>query len=87
MRVEAEPTGRGAAVPAHCRSSKGGGALEFEHAQRPKRQHKVENKNAGKTLNKVGKTLNKVGKTLNKKCHPTHIRTTTPARDFSSATR
>ena len=80
MRVEAEPTGRGAAVPAPGRSSNGGGALEFEHAQRPKRQHKVENKN-------VGKTLNKVGKTLNKKCHPTHIRTTTPARDFSSATR
>ena len=37
MRVEAEPTGRGAAVPAPGRSSKGGGALEFEHAQRPKR--------------------------------------------------
>ena len=30
VRVEAEPTGRAAAVPAHCRSSKGGGALEFE---------------------------------------------------------
>ena len=61
MRVEAEPTGRGAAVPAPGRSSKGGGRLEFEHAQRPKRRNGKEKK--GETGLYHTHTKNKKGET------------------------
>ena len=72
MRVEAEPTGRGAAVPNDCRSEvdrglKGGG-LEFELPKTAKRQQ-TRLSNAGQTY-VLAHTYNKNAHTYNKNAGP-----------------